>query len=251
MTMQTLTAVFTSRYGAIAAASELRRRGLSGTVTLSPEVASPSETRGFRAWLESLFSTAADKDAYSDSLARGETILTALVGDAGVHEALGVLDHHLSIRADRCRPSSQIAHDREVRSTDGIAAGRGAPDAAFQPVRRQPEPEASHPPHRPGDRATLSTMARDLAALPSRGEDSLSQTLSRTWEVRAGMEVVGSDGCRVGVVDTVSRDAVVLSVDALTGRRRQLAEDWVKAVDMRVTLKLSGADTMRCWVPAD
>ena len=99
-------------------------------------------------------------------------------------------------------------------------------------------------------------MAQDLADLssgtgPQPGEDGASQGASRTWKVLAGMDVVGTDGLRVGLVDAVGQDSVVLAADGASGRRRRVPQDWIGAVDSRVTLRLTSDDAMRSWMGAD
>ena len=154
MAMQTLTAVFTSRDGAIAAASELRRRGLSSTVALSPEAATRTgaaqDGTGFRAWLRRLLGSAADRAAYAEALGRGETVLTAVVAAAAVYGALGVLDHHLSTRIDRCQQTWRDTHDDDAWARDGA-------------------PHGSHRPRAPTDQASPTRMAHDLPPMRSDG----------------------------------------------------------------------------------
>lgn len=225
MAMHTLTALFEARPVAAAAAADLRRRGLSSDVELSPDLARPGEAapkgRGFWAWLETLFRAPAERDAYAEAVSRGETVLTAVVAEARVEEAVGLLDRHLSTRVDR---RSQTW--REVAGTGG-----GSVRLAGQ--------------------ASLSRIAHELAEpaddapCPDPGR---RQGASRTWKARIGMDVVGADGTRIGVVDGVQRDAVTLAAEGRAGGRHRIPEEWIAAIDSRVALRLTGPDAMRCWV---
>lgn len=294
MTMHTLTALFTSRDRAIGAASDLRRRGLSDHVTLSPMIAQapdaiPART-GFWAWLDILFGDSPDRFAYSDAVSRGEIILTAVVLETRVHETLRVLDHHLSTRVDRWRPSWRDDRFSATDPDDGTAPA--VPDVPIGSIASVVPPPggrtsrgetavqsvgASAPRDDPSDagvagqerdggdtlvrppspvQASLTRMAQDLAtppsiAMPEPDGDPLARGRSRTWKVRVGMSVVGSDGFRVGTVQAIGREAVLLAPAGLTTARHRLPEDWIETVDDRVTLKLSGSEAVLRWADPD
>ena len=70
--------------------------------------------------------------------------------------------------------------------------------------------------------------------------------------IRDDMEVVGSDGAHVGVVDHVQGGSMKLKKNdtSAEGRHHLLPTDLVAAVDTKVTLSVTGADAMRRWTAA-
>ncbi|UDL95252.1 DUF2382 domain-containing protein [Lichenihabitans sp. PAMC28606] len=73
-----------------------------------------------------------------------------------------------------------------------------------------------------------------------------------TTAIADGMDVVGSDGTHVGVVDHVDGATIKLKkMDPASGGSHHLIPtDWVKTVDQKVTLKTAAADVMSRWTAA-
>ncbi|WP_131193942.1 DUF2382 domain-containing protein [Lichenihabitans psoromatis] len=73
-----------------------------------------------------------------------------------------------------------------------------------------------------------------------------------TTAIADGMDVVGSDGAHVGVVDHVDGATIKLKkMDPASGGSHHLIPtDWVKMVDQKVTLKTAAADVMSRWTAA-
>jgi hypothetical protein len=67
--------------------------------------------------------------------------------------------------------------------------------------------------------------------------------------VREHMEVVGSDGERVGTVDKVSGDRIILTKNNPTagGHHHSIPCSWIQTVDERVTINKSAQDAMQQW----
>lgn len=78
------------------------------------------------------------------------------------------------------------------------------------------------------------------------------QQKTRQQDIREHMEVLGSDGQHVGVVDRVeSNDRIKLTksdADA-DGLHHFIPMDWVDHVDQQVHLKKSSHDAKREWKP--
>ena len=68
-------------------------------------------------------------------------------------------------------------------------------------------------------------------------------------EVRAGMEVYGSCGERVGLAERVEGGRLLLSPDGplARGRRRELPLDWVESADGCVRLGRTCEQVWRRW----
>jgi uncharacterized protein (TIGR02271 family) len=73
-----------------------------------------------------------------------------------------------------------------------------------------------------------------------------------TSEIAANMEVVGSDGQHVGVVDHVDGANIkVKRMDPASGGRHHLIPtSWVKSIDAKIMLNASAADVMNRWTAA-
>jgi len=73
-----------------------------------------------------------------------------------------------------------------------------------------------------------------------------------TGIIREHMEVVGSDGPRVGTVDHVEGRTIKLTRDdpKANGSHHWIPTDWVQSVDSMVHLNRSCDDAMRNWQTA-
>ncbi len=77
----------------------------------------------------------------------------------------------------------------------------------------------------------------------------VSSGLSGTVQPAKDMEVVGSDGRHVGVIDHVEGATLKLKKldPAAGGQHHAIPTEWVAAVDSRVTLTIAAAEAMRRW----
>jgi hypothetical protein len=67
------------------------------------------------------------------------------------------------------------------------------------------------------------------------------------------MEVVGSDGKHVGIVDKVESDRIKLAkIDTKAGGRHHfIPRDWIVRVGAHVHLKMTSRDAMEQWQAAE
>lgn len=86
-----------------------------------------------------------------------------------------------------------------------------------------------------------------VEAIPTRGET----TMPTGPTIREHMEVVGSDGNRVGVVDRVEGASIKLTrSDSPDGLHHFIPLDWVASVDQQVHLNKDCAEARQEWQTA-
>lgn len=76
--------------------------------------------------------------------------------------------------------------------------------------------------------------------------------MSDRVNIREHMEVIGSDGSRVGTVDKVEGETIKLAKNdpQANGSHHWIPMDWVQNVDQHVHLSKSSADVSRNWQTA-
>ena len=274
MAKQTVTALFVDRENANQAVLLLRRHAIPDRdVTISPEAAAtayaeedPAHVKGFWGFLDRLFGGSTHQHTYAEGVRRGHVLVTAQVDEANVDEIVSILERYGSVDLDECESAWRAEGWSSSLATvpDGRAPiDASQPDLVDSASRTDTEAAAA---------CVLSTASavgayRTSAALAgvvnsgrarihSHAGAGQSEPPSTTAFIHASvvqrakdMQVVGSDGQHVGVIDCVDGTAIKLkgTGPAADGPQHLIPASWVQTIDGQVTLKLPAAEVRSRW----
>lgn len=231
--LRTITAFFDLRGAAEEAVEQLVQIGIlrehimfsgesSGSVP-----AAPTEEKGFWESLKDMFLPDEDRYAYSEGLRRGGYLVAARVDDASYDQALDILDAEGSVdmkaREDQWRSEGWSGFSGSVAS--------------------------------PG-----SGLAADMAAAPTAPMDAVYKTDQNAWAgfavagsstapILEHMDVIASDGMKVGTVDHMegTNQIKLAKNSSPDGQHHYVPVAWVDHVDAHVHLNKSSVETRAGW----
>ena len=274
MAKQTVTALFVERENANRAVLLLRRHAIPDRdVTISPEAAAtgyaeegPSHVKGFWGFLDRLFGGSTHRHTYAEGVRRGHVLVTAQVDEANVDEVVSMLERYGSVDLDEC----ESAWRAEGWAGDpGLVEGGRAPidpgrlDLVSPEARTETEAAAACVLSTASAVGAYRTSAA-LAGVVNSGRARIhthagagqSEPPSTTAFIHASvvqrakdMQVVGSDGQHVGVIDCVDGTDIKLkgTGPAADGPQHLIPASWIQTIDGQVTLKLPAAEVRSRW----
>lgn len=277
MAKQTVTAIFDDRDNANGAVLLLRRYAIPDRdVTVSPEAAAtgladgpPAHVGTFWAFLEQLFGGTHDHHAYLEGVRRGGIMVTAHVDDENVADVIAILERHGAVDLDERQGVWRAEGWRG--GTDGVALPQADTDQAAAGVLATASAEQAY---RTASRGKVRLHDGEAVRIrlghdgvcrigtEAMGAAPVDAGLGRAGE-HAGMsgrdvprvqrarnmEVVGSDGEIVGIVDHVEGTTIRLKPAGTPpgGVHHLIPTEWVHSVDDKVWLKLTTADARSRW----
>ena len=274
MAKRTVTALFVDRENAGRAVLLLRRYAIpERDVAISPEAAATgyadrytAHATGFWGFLDALFGGGGHRNTYAEGVRRGHVMVTAQVDEANVDEVVSILERYGSVNLDEYASAWRAEgwSDGSVSATGGEApAGAGEPDFVTHASRIETEvaaacvlstasavgayrtPAAFAGADNRGRAHVYSHATGEQAKPPSMAAFIHASVIQRAKD----MQVLGSDGQHVGVIDRVEGTAIKLKSTgpAADGPQRRIPASWVQTIDDHVTLKLPAAEVRSRW----
>ena len=274
MTKQTVTALFVDRENANQAVLLLRRHAIPDRdVTISPEAAmigyaevTPAHVKGFWGFVDRFFGGSTHQRTYAEGVRRGHVLVTAQVDEANVDEIVSILERYGSVDLDECESTWRTegwAGDPGLVKGVSVPIDPGRLDLVSPASRTETEAAAACVLSTASALSAYRTSAA-LASVVNSGKARIHahagavqpEPPSTTAFIHASvvqrakdMQVVGSDGQHVGVIDCVDGTDIKLkgTGPAADGPQHLIPASWIQTIDGQVTLKLPSAEVRNRW----